>query len=173
MYGIDILLAFINGFIALWPIYGFFLAWGCFRLFVKYLEQDRIKNSGINHIDKMSTESFTTFMYGFFHDKGIEVTLAHEDIGYYGAELILTKEDFRVSVHLVISTKPIEIKHIKEAHRSKRYYQCQNAVIISNQEYTPAVRDYAISYGVVLWGRERLIKELLNHRYRIAQVLVS
>ncbi|MDA8233677.1 MAG: restriction endonuclease [Clostridia bacterium] len=164
---VDILQAFVNGVIALWPIYGFVLLWGGFRLLFKRLDEDRITGSGINQIDRMNQESFTNFIHGFFYDKGIDVTTVHEEIGYYGAELILTKDQCRVAVRLVIDNKPLSVIALQEVYSAKGYYHCENALIITNQEFTSAAQDYALAHGIILWGRERLIKELLAYRFKL------
>jgi len=158
---IDILEAFIDGVVALWPIYGFLLLIAGFRWLVTYLDKLREAGSGIFQLDKMNNQEMIGFMRGFFHDKGVDVSLIPEEIGYYGADLILNKDGIKVAVHVVASDRPVSAKAVQEAYGAKSHYHCHNAVVISNREFTPQAQAAAHGHGVILWGRNRLIRELL------------
>lgn len=54
------------------------------------------------------------------------------------------------------------VKAIQEAVAAKGYYDCQEAMVVTNSVYTKQAMELARANGVKLWDRNDLVKALLS-----------
>jgi HJR/Mrr/RecB family endonuclease len=49
---------------------------------------------------------------------------------------------------------------VQEIVSARAYYQCQQAMVVTNSAFTQAARQFAVANGVTLWDRSALVREL-------------
>lgn len=121
----------------------------------------KIKNAGINEINKMTGREFEIFLKCLFEKLGYKVKLLK---GYkdHGADLIIYNDK---NTKIVVQAKKLNngyvgVKAIGEVLRGMSYYKCQKALIVTNQYYTEQAKHEAEKFGIILWDRNELIKQL-------------
>jgi restriction system protein len=145
----------------LWPflvlIFGYYL----FIIARKYWRRHRLSRMGLSEVDLLSGKDFETYLATRFRALGYKVEQT-KLVGDYGADLVLTREGYRTVVQAKRYSKNVGIKAVQEVLGAKAKYKAQNAIVVTNSGYTREAVELAQSAGVELWGRERLISELLR-----------
>ena len=79
----------------------------------------------------------------------------------YGADLIAEKFGKKIVIQAKCYTQnPIGPAAVQEVVTSKKYFDCQNAMVITNNEFTSNAKKLAEKNCVKLWDRTKLIKQL-------------
>ncbi|MDP5276144.1 restriction endonuclease [Chengkuizengella axinellae] len=122
---------------------------------------DRLKRSGIHDMDKMDGHQFEHYLSHLFKSQGysVQVTSASGD---YGADLVLKKDNRKIVVQAKRYSKNIGIEAIQQVHSSMKYYQADEAWVISNRFYTKPAMNLAKANQVQLFTRQELIDMILK-----------
>lgn len=127
----------------------------------KRLRRYRLSRSTLSKVDLLTGKDFETYLATRFRALGYKVEQT-KLVGDYGADLVLTREGYRTVVQAKRYSKNVGIKAVQEVLGAKAKYNAQNAIVVTNSGYTREAVELAQSAGVELWGRERLISELLR-----------
>ena len=130
--------------------------------FVMYkFEKQRLSKSGIYEIDKMDGKTFEKYLEALFGKLGYKVQRTRY-IGDYGADLVTTKDGVKTIIQAKRFNSKVGIKGIQEAVAAKGYYECTDAMVVTNSYYTKQAIELARANKVKLWSRDDLIKALLS-----------
>jgi len=144
-----------------WPyllaIFGYYL----FLFARKYSRRYRLSRLGLSDVDRLSGKDFETYLATRFRALGYKVEQT-KLVGDYGADLILMREGYRTVVQAKRYSKNVGVKAVQEVLGAKAKYDAQNAIVVTNSGYTKEAVELAHSAGVDLWGRDRLISEILR-----------
>jgi len=152
-----------HAFVTFWPLWLLIVivalakfAWHLYRL-------RRLSKSGITEIDRMDGRTFEVYLSTLFRrlGYGVEVTQYRGD---YGADLVVTKDRHRTAVQAKRSGKRVGVKAVQEAVAAKGYYDCDEALVVANREFTQQARRLASKNNVELWDRDILVSKLLSAR---------
>ena len=140
-----------------WWFIGSFLA--ALLLFLMYLLiralyrfSHRIKP---HPVDEMDGIEFEHFLADKLEEQGfdVEVTQPGHD---YGADLIIERDGIKTAVQAKRYEANISISAVQEAFTAAAFYDCDNALVITNSYYTSSARTLADKIGVELWDRDTL-----------------
>ncbi|HHV16370.1 MAG TPA: restriction endonuclease [Gelria sp.] len=123
----------------------------------------RLARSGINDIDKMDGKTFEKYLEVLFNKLGYRVERTRY-VGDYGADLVVWKNRIKTVIQAKRYKNKVGVKAIQEAVAAKGYYQCDEAMVVTNSFYTKQAEKLAQTNGVKLWDRDDLVKALLSVR---------
>lgn len=151
-----------------WQVIKFLLPLIILAILIKKLEEIphwisayRAKAAGIDKVDSMTGDQFEVWLAHQFKLAGYKVKRTRYR-GDHGADIILT--DRKGSKTAVQAKKLAKRKDrvgapaLGEVLRGKKYYECDKAIVVTNQSYTQQARDEAHKIGITLYDRESLIK---------------
>lgn len=147
-------------------IMGFLLvSWLIVSILVQRNREKKLRQSGIEDIDKMDGIQFEHYLSTLFKQQGykVEVTQATGD---YGADLLLKKEDVKIVVQAKRYAKKVGIKAIQEISASKLHYDATDSWVVTNNYYTKAAIELAASNKVKLIDRNSLVELILKNAPR-------
>jgi restriction system protein len=152
---------------AMWPVLKALLAVviavGLIRAALWLIKWTYLLRAGMPEIDRMSGRDFEEKISLLLQAKGYH---AHPTpyVGDWGADLIVSREGRRSVVQLKRWNRSVNIKAIQEVVASKAKYGCDQAMVITNAQFTHAARELARANSVELWDRQRLARELLQEQ---------
>ena len=88
----------------------------------------------------------------------VEVTKASGD---YGIDVLAAKDGKRYAIQCKCYTSPVGNHAVQEAYSGAAYYGGFIPVVMTNQTFTDAARNMAITLNVQLWGRD-VLKEMIS-----------
>jgi restriction system protein len=121
----------------------------------------RSKVAGVDKVDSMTGKKFEIWLEHQFAKAGYKVkrTRYQKD---HGADLIVTKPDgTKIAVQAKQSSKRnarAGAKTLGEVLRGKDYYNCDEAMMVTNRGYTQQAKDEARRIGIKLMSRKELIE---------------
>lgn len=145
----------------LWWVFALALLGFALNALPKWIMIYRARAAGVDKIDKMNGEMFEIWLAHQFSKAGYDVkrTRYQKD---HGADLIVTTpKGTRIAVQakkLGSSKGRVGAKVLGEALRGKDYYNCDQAMLVTNQGYTEQARNEASRFGIELVDREKLIE---------------
>lgn len=128
-------------------------------IYRRHKEDKRLKECGIEEIDRFSGETFERYLRVIFQSKGYTVKMTKKSHDY-GADLIISKNGETIAVQAKRYRNKVGIKAIQEAVASMKVYSCNRTMVITNSYYTKSALELARANQVELWNRTRLIQEL-------------
>jgi len=153
--------ALLNGMAQMWYVWlilGLILIG---RLVFYLLEQQKLAKSGIADIDKMDGKTFEKYLKVFFEKLGYKVERT-KYIGDYGADLVATNNGIKTVIQAKRYKSKVGIKAVQEAVASKGYYNCDKAMVVTNNYFTNQARTLASRNKVELWDKKVLVRNLLR-----------
>ena len=104
----------------------------------------------------MSGEEFELYLQAHFQKKGYYAKHVGQT-GDYGADLILYgKRRRKTVVQAKRYNNSVGIKAIQEVISAKAYYDCRDAMVVTNSRFTHAAKELARKANVELWDRDRI-----------------
>lgn len=89
----------------------------------------------------------------------VEVT---QGSGDQGVDIIAEKDEIRYAIQCKCYSSNLGNTPIQEVYAGKNMYRCQIGVVMTNRYFTKGAYELAMSTGVLLWDRDRLLKMLDN-----------
>ena len=129
------------------------------QLVLRYIEKQKLAKLGIADIDRLSGRDFEKYLEVLFEKKGHKVTRT-KYIGDYGADLVVESGNNKTVIQAKRFKGKVGVKAIQEAVASKGYYGCQNAMVVTNSNFTDQAIKLARANNVELWNRKKLIDAL-------------
>ncbi len=127
-----------------------------------YLEKP-IQFITIEDIDKMEGADkgvkFESILSQLFLTMGYD-TVETPQNGDYGADLIVSKFGKKIAVQAKCYSDSVGLSAVQEAVSAMNYYDCQYAMVITNNTYTSSAINLAEKNNVILWDRTKLIEQI-------------
>lgn len=140
---------------------GVFIAMLTTQNIIRLKREEKIRESGILQVDKMTGVQFEDYLRILYTSAGYQVKMTPAS-GDFGADLILEKGGNRIAVQAKRYKTSIGIKAVQEVASAKTHYKANEAWVVTNNKFTKAAETLAESTGVKLIGREQLILYTLN-----------
>lgn len=137
-------------------------------IFGKIIIGDKELAQLVHKIDSMSGEEFEEFLSICFKRLGYQVRATPKS-NDFGADLILTKDSRKTVVQAKRYRGKVGSAAVQEVVGAIKYYGAQEAIVITNSQFTASARELARPNGVILWGREQLI-DLINRAAKPPQI---
>lgn len=135
-----------SGFLALYAtLFAGALIWSLFRR----------RLDTVDVIDAMNGTEFEDYVADRLSRAGWLVRFTPQ-VGDYGVDLIAEKAGQSVAVQCKRYAKPVGVAAVQEVVSGARHYGCTRAIVVSNQEFTRAAQQLALSHGCQLIGRRTL-----------------
>lgn len=120
----------------------------------------RARAAGLDKVDFMTGDQFEVWLAHQFKLAGFKVQRTPYQ-GDHGADLILTGNN---GVKIAVQAKKLSKRKdrvgaqaLGEVLRGKKFYDCDKAMVVTNQGYTQQAREEARKIGIYLMDREKLI----------------
>lgn len=140
-----------------------FIAIGIFNLYRFY----RLSKAGIFEIDKMTGEEFEERLRILFTNLGYkaERTSPGKVKPDYGVDLVIEKNGIRTAVQAKCYRRQLVGEDaVREVYSGINYYHCNDALVVTNNNYSKMAWMLAKSDNVKLWNRNYLVKVLLTEK---------
>lgn len=111
--------------------------------------------SGLRAIDRMSGVEFEEFVAAQLRVAGYTVTPT-ASTGDYGVDLIAKKDGVRMAVQCKRLAKAVGVAAVQQVVSGARQHGCHRTVVVTNQTFTKAARQLAITHQCRLVGRTQL-----------------
>nr|WP_187254555.1 restriction endonuclease [Alkalicoccus halolimnae] len=110
-----------------------------------------------NSIDDLDGRQFEFFVSDLLSCIGYmtEVTKASGD---QGMDILARKNGIRYAVQTKKSSSPVGNKAVQEALHAKSYYKTDEAIVLTNNVFTPSAVNSSKETDVILWDRGQLLK---------------
>ena len=145
----------------LWPLLIIFLFISIYKIYKLF----RLKRAGMFEIDQMTGPEFEKRLSILFKNLGYNVKETGLPTGDYGVDLVIEKDGKKTAVQAKCYKKNIVGEDaIREVYSGKNYYKCDDAMVITNSNYSRMAWRLAKSNNVKLWNRNYLVKVLLTER---------
>lgn len=119
-----------------------------------------LKRATITDIDKISGVDFERVMAYIFKKMGFKVNPTPAT-GDYGADLIVTKWGIKIAVQCKLYyDHNVGNKAINEVYAAKKYYGCNEGMVLTNSLFTKQAITLSKSVDIILLDRNTLIKLL-------------
>lgn len=125
----------------------------------RILEEYILIVSDIHEVDKMEGVEFEHFLADVFRRKGYMVKLTPAS-GDYGVDLIIMKGEMKIAVQCKRYSGTVGVSAVQEVFAGKSFYDCNEAMVVTNSTLTTPAANTARKLGVTVWERSRLIEEL-------------
>lgn len=113
----------------------------------------------IEKIDMMTGRQFERFIANFFGEQGYITTLTPQS-GDYGIDVIIENNIVKIGIQVKRYSEKVTNTAIQEAVTGLKHYGLDKAMVITNSYFQPSAIELAKDNGVILWDRDKLIKEL-------------
>jgi len=136
---------------------------------IKFLwEERRLRRSGIREIDRMDGPTFERRLGILFRALGYRVEATGSAGGDYGCDLVVSRDGERAVVQAKCWQKNVGVGAVQEAATARALYKASGAYVVTNRSFSKPARKLADANGVVLWGREELVRALIRTARRPA-----
>ena len=130
----------------------------CIYQFIRRLCTLYYLHMTMKRIDKLSGRAFERYLTIQFRHLGYRVKLtsySHD----YGADLVLRKWGKKTVVQAKRYERNVGIAAVQEVVGSIAYYKADNAMVVTNSNFTKSARNLAHRNEVELWGRKEIQKK--------------
>lgn len=131
-----------------------------FILIKNKIKKKKTTKFEIDKIDKMSGGEFEDFLEVLFNNKGYKVQNMPLS-GDFGADLVVQKHNDKIAIQAKRYSNKVGLHAIQEVIGSMAYYNCNKGMVITNSYFTKSARKLAKVNNIILWNRDRFIKEVL------------
>lgn len=114
----------------------------------------------LDNIDLMSGYEFESFIAQLFKNLEYQVDITKSS-GDQGADIIIEKNNERTVIQTKCYTYPVGNKAIQEVVSSKKIYNANKAMVITNSLFTKSAIQLAKANSVILWDRN-ILKEKIS-----------
>jgi restriction system protein len=111
--------------------------------------------SGMAAVDQMSGVEFEEFVAAQLRTRGWSVVRT-ASTGDYGVDLIAKKDRTCMAIQCKRLARGVGVAAVQQVVSGARHHGCNQAVVVTNQGFTKAARQLAITHRCRLVGREQL-----------------
>jgi len=127
-----------------------------------WMRQEKMMTAGLYEVDRMSKKQFREFCLLLLQRLGYKMKPSPTKKQW--VHFIVEKEGQHIAVLAKHYQRDVSARPVEKIARSAPLYGCQQALIITNRDYSLEARDLAKTLGVDLWNRDRIIDLLLALR---------
>ena len=127
--------------------------------------------ASVDAMDGLTFEHFCAELLEANRFTGVQVT---QSSGDYGIDVLAYKGNVEYAIQCKNYSSHVGNSAVQEAYSGKAYYDCDKAVVITNNYFTAAAIETAKKIGVELWDRNKLydliavkrpdLRKLINHK---------
>jgi restriction system protein len=115
--------------------------------------------SNIAETDSLSGAEFERWLEEFFRKLGFRVERTPYQ-GDFGADLIITWNGIKTAVQAKSGHQNVGVAAVQQIVAAKAFYDCERAMVVTNQYFTPQALILANATGVVMRHRGDLARKL-------------
>lgn len=119
------------------------------------LARERRPDESMTSIDAMTGTEFEDYVAARLRRAGWRVTFTPLT-GDYGVDLIAEKERKSVAIQCKRQGNSIGVAAVQQVVSGARHHGCMKSIVVSNQEFTRAAKQLALTHGCQLIGRRAL-----------------
>jgi restriction system protein len=131
-----------------------FLA-GYFYFFNRWLRGRRVQALPRVNFDQMDGAAFEKFVADVLTRRGYRVERTGKS-GDLGVDLIAVKKPYRFAVQVKRQSNPVSRHAVSDAVAGKAHYNCNAAMVVTNNTFTQGANELAKSNGCKLVDRQVL-----------------
>jgi restriction system protein len=128
---------------------------GLFLALLLSRETGKRPRTSMTAIDAMTGTEFEDYVAARLRRAGWQVTFTSVS-GDYGVDLIGQRDGKSVAVQCKRHGKPVGVAAVQQVVSGARHHGCAKSIVISNQEFTQAAKQLALTHGCQLIGRKAL-----------------
>ena len=132
-----------------------------FYFFNRWLAARRVKTFQRVDFDKLDGTAFEKFVADLLTRRGYRVRHTGKS-GDLGVDLIAEKAPYRFAVQVKRQTNPVSRHAVSDAVAGKAHYNCNAAMVVTNNLFSQGAHDLAKSNGCKLVDRNVLADWLLE-----------
>lgn len=126
------------------------------------------------YIDNLSNGwQFENYIANLLKKLGYSNVKVTSGSGDYGVDVLASKAGIRYAFQCKLYRNPVGVKAVQEVVSGKIYYNCDKAVVITNNYFTSAAQKLANATGVELWDRNVLWRSINQIRKFVKNDLIS
>lgn len=122
------------------------------------------KQSAEMEFDKMDGQQFERFCARLLIKNGYEDVSITKTSGDQGIDIIAYRDGIKYGIQCKCYSSDIGNSAVQEVFAGKSFYKCNIGIVLTNRHFSPSAIQLAENNGVVLWGREALVKLIKNSR---------
>lgn len=126
-------------------------------------ELDIMVENELRIIDLMDGSDFEAFVVDLLKCNGYSKVSQTKISGDFGIDVIAYKDGKKYAFQCKRFKSKLGLKPIQEAYAGKRHYNADEAVVITNSEFTKAAMQLAIDTDIIYCDRKQLAKLLENY----------
>lgn len=108
--------------------------------------------------DSMSGYEFEEYCYSVLRNVGFYNIQKTKFSGDFGIDIIAEKNGNKIGIQCKRYSSPVGVQAVQEALSGSVYYDCNIAMVLSNQEFTSQAREMARKTNVLLFNIDDLLK---------------
>jgi restriction system protein len=128
---------------------------GLFLAMVLAGEPRRRRDADMAAIDAMTGTQFEDYVAARLRRAGWQVTFT-SITGDYGVDLVGEKGGKSVAIQCKRHGHPVGVAAVQQVVSGARHHGCTKSIVVSNQEFTQAAKQLAVTHGCQLIGRKAL-----------------
>ncbi|MFN3650188.1 MAG: restriction endonuclease [Armatimonadota bacterium] len=130
------------------------LVW-VFRLYPAYARIRRLRAIRLAQVDTMSGDEFEDYVALLLQHRGyvVERTGGSGDLG---VDLVASRRGERCAVQVKRRSQPVSRRAVSDAVAGADHYECDTALVVTNQTFTRGALELAASTDCGLVGRDEL-----------------
>jgi HJR/Mrr/RecB family endonuclease len=142
-------------FALLWPVWATLAALVLLRAAFFVPRWVRHSRAGLNAIDRMVPATFGDYIADMFEDLGHAVEIEPE--AGSSATFVATLDGVRTAVQTEHrKSGRVSSKAVEAVIAARQKHRCSDAMVVTNQRFTPKARDIARANGATLCNRDEL-----------------
>lgn len=119
-------------------------------------KKKKIRESGIEDIDKMDGFQFERYLSELFHRHGYKVKVTPKSSDF-GVDLLLKKDKGKIAVQAKRYKNKVGIKAVQEVKAGMDFYEADKAWVVTNSYFTSSAKNLAKKTNVRLIDRNELM----------------
>ena len=123
------------------------------------IEHSYLSRARLEDLDEMTGWEFERWLEQFFKRVGFDVKRTPYR-GDFGADFVLTWNGVKIVVQAKRSRRPVGVSAVQEVVAAKAYYDCEQAMVVTNGYFSEQAIILARGNGVRMRFRDDLAREL-------------
>ena len=112
--------------------------------------------------DNMDGEQFERFCARLLIKNGYEDVSITKGSGDQGIDIIAFRDNIKYGIQCKCYSTDIGNSAVQEVFAGKTFYKCNVGIVITNRHFSSSAIELAETNGIILWGREVLLKLIRN-----------
>jgi HJR/Mrr/RecB family endonuclease len=114
----------------------------------------------MREVDNLTGDGFERFCVHLLRRLGFSDIQTTKASGDQGVDIVAQRDGLRFAIQCKRYEGTVGNKAVQEVYTGKSYYQCDEAIVITNSSFTSTAQELAAATGVILWDRAFLMDVL-------------